>query len=236
MDRIVWLTFQVLAWIVFLLLIFYILFLVKNRRSEHVLLLLGSLVRGRNERKRKKQFIDRMYVRDSSDRFTAGLYIIILFFIFFIVMNNYVTFVVVTSESMTPTFNKGDMVLVQSFETTPATGEIIQFRVPGRRLPVLHRVAKVSDVGYITQGDVNPIPDDWIVSKSQIQAKAVNLLGRWIVIPEVGELFIAERRITKFGDEFNFISGVVNIFKIFAFIMFILALLSLFEIAFRRPR
>lgn len=179
--------------------------------------------------KKKEKFIARIYPRDSSEKINAVFSIFLLLFIFFIVMNHYVTFVVVTSESMAPTFKKGDLVLVQSINKIPVKGDIIQFQVPSKKLPVLHRVHEVTATGYITKGDWNPSPDDWMIRESQIQAKVLIVFNSKVKIPALGEFFIAESRVTRFGSEFGFNSGVVNIIRIFAFIIFILALLSLVE-------
>ena len=170
-----------------------------------------------------------MYVRDSSEKIIGSLSIFFLLIITFIVLNQYVNFVVVTSDSMSPTFYKGDLVLVQSFNRTPAIGNIIQFQTPSRKLPVMHRVQEILPYGYKTKGDFSLTSDYWIVTDSQIQAKAIYLFNRNVIIPHVGNFFICESTISKFGSEFAFISGLVNIFRILALIIFILAFLSLSE-------
>ncbi|MCG7849279.1 MAG: hypothetical protein MIO93_08895, partial [ANME-2 cluster archaeon] len=128
----------------------------------------------------------------------------------------------------------GDLVLVQSIIKTTYTGDIILFKVPSRRLPVLHRVEEVLSNGYKTKGDFNPSLDYWTVKDSQIQAKVISLFGNPVVIPEIGEIFIVEQKVTKIGSEFSFVSGLVNIFRTLSLIIFILAFLSLFETLFKR--
>ena len=135
---------------------------------------------------------------------------------------------------MSPTIQRGDLVLVQSIIKTTYTGDIIQFQVPSRRIPVLHRVEEVLANGYKTKGDFNPSPDYWTVEESQIQAKVIILFGNPVVIPKIGELFIVESKVTKFGSEFGFVSGLLNIFRILSLIIFILAFLSLLETLFKR--
>ena len=237
MDRIEWLIFQIIVWTLSLLVVFFILFSIKFRRSETTLKIFGFLADRKiqaNKIKNRERFKASIYARNSSEKTSALLSIFFFLVIAFIVMNQYVNFVVVTSDSMHPTIQRGDLVLVQSISKTPLAGDIIQFQNPSRRLPVLHRVEEVSEIGYKTKGDFNPLQDNWIVRDSQIQAKAITLFNYLVVIPKIGEIFIIEPKVTKFGSEFGFVSGLLNIFRILSLIIFILAFLSLIEILFKR--
>ena len=237
MDRLEWLIFQIIVWTLSLLVGFSILFSIKFRRSENTLKIFNFLVDWKihaNKIKNQKQFKARVYARNSSQKTSAILSILFLLIIAFIVMNQYANFVVVTSDSMYPTFQRGDLVLVQSISKTPLTGDIIQFHIPNRRLPVLHRVEEVSSIGYKTKGDFNPSTDYWIVKDLHIQAKAITLFNNLLVIPKIGEIFIVEPKVTKYGSEIGFISGLVNIFRTLSLIIFILAFLSLLETLFKR--
>ncbi|TFH38475.1 MAG: signal peptidase I [ANME-2 cluster archaeon] len=237
MDRLEWLIVQIKLWTISLLVFFFVLFLIKFKKSRNIFTIFGFLAdkkRQKDKIENQKRFKAKIYVRDSSEKTSALLYILLFLVIAFIVTNQYVNFVVVTSESMAPTIHRGDLVLVQSISKTPSIGDIIQFEVQNRRMPVLHRVAEVSAIGYKTKGDFNPSPDNWILKDSQIQAKAITLFNIPVIIPEIGEIFIVESKITKFGSEYGFVSGLVNIFKILSFIIFLLAFLSLLETLFRR--
>jgi signal peptidase I len=230
MDRIEWLILQTIIWTLLLLIAFSIFFLIKYNRSPDIARIynfIGEKKKQINNKKDQKNYISRIYTRNSTARFTCFLSIFFLLIISFIVLNHYVNFVVITSDSMSPTLSKGDLVLVQSIAATPEVGDVIQFEVPSRKLPVMHRVYDISVNGYITKGDVSQIPDYWIVSDSQIQAKAVNIFGKLLIIPEIGKYFIIEPENTKFGSKISFISGLMNIFKIFSLIILILVFLSL---------
>lgn len=237
MDRLEWLIFQIIVLTLSLLVVFFILFSIKFRRSETILKIFGFLADRKieaNKINNQERFKARVYVRNSSEKTSTLVSIIIFLVIAFIVLNQNVNFVVVTSDSMSPTIQRGDLVLVQSIIKTTYTGDIIQFQVPSRRIPVLHRVEEVLANGYKTKGDFNPSPDYWTVEESQIQAKVIILFGNPVVIPKIGELFIVESKVTKFGSEFGFVSGLLNIFRILSLIIFILAFLSLLETLFKR--
>jgi len=237
MDRLEWLMLQIIVWTLSLLVVFFILFSIKFRRSKTILKIFGFLADRKiqaNKINNQERFKARLYVRNSSEKTSALLSIFFFLVITFIVMNQYVNFVVVTSDSMYPTVQRGDLVLVQSINKTPFTGDIIQFQNPSRRLPVLHRVEEVLGIGYKTKGDFNPSSDYWTVEESQIQAKVIILFGNPVVIPKIGEIFIVEPKVTKLGSEFGFLSGLLNIFRILSLIILILAFLSLIETLFKR--
>ena len=237
MDRLEWLMLQIIVWTLSLLVVFFILFSIKFQKSETMLKIFGFLADRKiqaNKINNQERFKARLYVRNLSEKTSALLSIFFFLAIAFIVMNQYVNFVVVTSDSMSPTLQRGDLVLVQSIIKTTYTGDIIQFQTPSRRIPVLHRVEEVSAIGYKTKGDFNPSHDNWIVRDSQIQAKAITLFNNLVVIPKIGEIFIVEPKVTKYGSEISFVSGLVNIFRTLSLIIFILAFLSLIEILFKR--
>jgi signal peptidase len=234
MDRIEWIILQVIFLTILLVSVFYILFLIRYEKSSGILTIINLLNNEIQKKKKTKIFekgMARLYIRNASERTNITFSIFLLFLIAFIVLNHYVSFVAVTSGSMATTFEKGDLVLMQSINRTPQEGEIIQFNVPSRNLPVVHRVHEITSSGYyITKGDFRPVPDDWIVKASQVQAKAIILFEEPVIIPKIGDLFIVESRYTRFGTSaFNLALGMVNIFKVLALIIFILAVLSLFE-------
>jgi len=223
---------HIIIYIIILLIFFLIIFSLKNKRSETILkiLYLFQQIKTKYKKKRGRQnFIDKIYKRDSSDKITSVLAGIFLIFIAFIIITHCVNFILVTSESMSPTLHRGDLVLVQSIFKTPEKGDIIQFEIQGKRLPVFHRVHEVTPTVYITKGDAATNSDYWKVHDDQLQAKAVNIFNKPVIIAGVGEMFIVEPKTGKYGSEFHFITGLLNIFKILALIIFILALLSLID-------
>lgn len=73
-----------------------------------------------------------------------------------------VDYLVIRGDSMLPTYETGDLVIVQS-EPTYAVGEIVAYRVPAGELGagrlVIHRLIGVESGGFTVQGDNNPAPD-----------------------------------------------------------------------------
>jgi len=93
---------------------------------------------------------------------------------------------VVSSGSMIPTLNVGDIILVRGADPSTITvGTIIIFHSPyDYQMPIVHRVIAISNEGnsifFQTKGDNNPGPDGWSVP-------AQNLMGVYVAkLPYVG--------------------------------------------------
>ncbi|KUJ93364.1 MAG: hypothetical protein XD40_1422 [Archaeoglobus fulgidus] len=93
----------------------------------------------------------------------------------------------VTSDSMTPTLNRGDLFLINPLaEAKP--DDIIVFNLNGHW--TVHRVVAETDGGYITKGDHNIATDQQgsnsVVKRESVAGVVLVLLGNPIKIPEVG--------------------------------------------------
>lgn len=83
----------------------------------------------------------------------------------------------VTSGSMEPVLHRGDLVIIEGYDNVSQVevGDIIVFEVEGHRF--IHRVHKVEFVDsqprFITKGDANSQPDDWIVIWEDINGKVI---------------------------------------------------------------
>ncbi len=159
------------------------------------------------------------------------LLLIIMLCLIVIMGMKLVTFTVIISDSMRPEFQRGDMILIQSFELTPEVGDIITFNVTNRRLTVSHRVIELSETGkIITKGDNNPFKDDFRIEQKNIIAKAIQINGHPIVIKDLGALFITDYSkqgvIFKFGDRFTFLQQLSATVRAWGFIITILALIA----------
>ena len=93
---------------------------------------------------------------------------------------------VVSSGSMIPTLNVGDIILVRGVDPTTITvGTIIIFHSPyDYPMPIVHRVIAITNNGnsifFETKGDNNPGPDGWNVPTE-------NLMGVYVAkLPYVG--------------------------------------------------
>jgi len=129
-----------------------------------------------------------------------GLIIILLFAVTYgsvdvlkVALSTESPLMVVSSESMVPTLNVGDIILVRGIDPHQVTvGTIIIFHSPNNyEMAIVHRVIQVnnesSDVSFQTKGDHNPGPDGWKVP-------AANLMGVYVgKIPYVGLLSLQLR-------------------------------------------
>jgi signal peptidase I len=91
--------------------------------------------------------------------------------------------VAVFSESMVPTLQKGDMIIVYNDNNITA-GDIIVFDSPYFQYPIIHRAIDISDGKIKTKGDHNPVMDPWTIDPSAVHGKAgikIPLLG-WVKI------------------------------------------------------
>jgi signal peptidase I len=91
--------------------------------------------------------------------------------------------VAVFSNSMVPTFYKGDMIVVYG-DRDVSVGDIIVFETSDRKYPIIHRVYEITPGGIKTKGDNNEYTDPWMINENNIYGKAVlkfPLLG-WVKI------------------------------------------------------
>ncbi len=97
-----------------------------------------------------------------------------------IVMATEYPIVAVESNSMTPFFYRGDILIVKGAgEKDLDIGDVIVFSVPDRKIPIVHRiVAKNEDNTYQTKGDANQGQHPWekSVGMTQIKGKEVFIL------------------------------------------------------------
>lgn len=80
--------------------------------------------------------------------------------------------VAVFSESMVPTYLKGDMIVIQGTQDVKV-GDIVVYDSPLYKYPIIHRIVEVSDAGVKTKGDNNRIADPWTTPLSKVRGKAV---------------------------------------------------------------
>lgn len=96
-----------------------------------------------------------------------------------------IKFMTVTGSSMEPTITESNIIVVNTLETQPNVGDIVSYyHIFGKnqRYVVTHRVVKVVDEGYITQGDAYDEPDGYTVAPE-------DLVGTlFLKVPYVGTL------------------------------------------------
>lgn len=105
-------------------------------------------------------------------------------------LGGYMTYAVVSGESMQPTYYTGDFVVARAAPSYEV-GDVVVF--PTEDEDVIHRIV-AGDVnsGFITQGDNNPTVDRWTPTADEIRGKSV------IRVPGAGyaAMFIRELVIT----------------------------------------
>ncbi len=88
--------------------------------------------------------------------------------------------VAVESNSMVPTFYKGDILILQGVPSDQlSVGDIIVFSVPSEDTPIVHRIVEVNPDGtFQTKGDANSksIPYEKSIKASQIHGKEVMIV------------------------------------------------------------
>lgn len=80
--------------------------------------------------------------------------------------------VAVFSNSMVPTYDKGDMIIVQG-GTNISVGDIVVYDASGYKYPIIHRILNVTANGVVTKGDHNLSPDPWVTPLSKVHGKAI---------------------------------------------------------------
>ena len=85
-------------------------------------------------------------------------------------------YTVIRGSSMLPTYDTGDLVLIES-ASEYAIGDVIAYRVPGGEIGeghvIVHRIAGGNATsGFVVQGDNNNAPDPWSPHLADIAGKA----------------------------------------------------------------
>lgn len=142
-----------------------------------------------------------IYEKDKEKLIFKDIFIILFFIsIVLLFITKTIFFAAVVSESMTPTINKYDMVLLQNIDHRYAVGDIIMFNRPDTSLPVTHRIRSIDEDGIIkTAGDAAGQIDWWQLKKEDIVGKAFIILEKPITIKNFGRYFIAENKNQRFG-------------------------------------
>lgn len=143
--------------------------------------------------KRKIQEAKRVWKKYTQGWMGNIIYVVVGFLIAYglnfalgLALNTDTPVVAVVSNSMIPSFYKGDLLVVAGYDSIKE-GDVIVYDVSSARYPIIHRVIRVNTDGtFETKGDANPaqIPFEHNVTQQQIHGKAVfkiPLLG-WVKI------------------------------------------------------
>jgi len=184
----------------------------------------------RSKGKKIDQFKSRCHKPDKSlVIFGNIIFIAVDLLIVYALMSQYILFAAVMTDSMTGTVDKGDLIFMTSGGDIEV-GDIIMFKAPTVSYPVTHRVSDISSIGIRTKGDFRNSTDNWVIQEEDIQAKAVLIFGKPIVIPEVGNYFIVgdefdtTRNIGAYGDEYQATKNFMNMIKSYGLVIFMIVL------------
>lgn len=120
--------------------------------------------------------------------------------------------VAVESNSMVPTFNKGDILILQGMPMDELEiGDVIVFSPDGRGIPVVHRIiAKNPDGTFQTKGDANSgqLPFEKSVEPSQIHGMSI------ATVPYLGWVKIGATKLL-FEQPAMLLMGIASLFVIY---------------------
>ncbi len=148
-------------------------------------------------------------------------------------------FAAVLSNSMYPTFERGDAVLIQTIFREPHEGDIVMFVHKEFGHSVTHRVIRVEGDRVYTGGDSSG-PDGEPVNKGDIIGKAILIFGKPIVVKGVGNYFILDvkelRDITPYGQEYLFYKKLLDTFRQYAIAVIIIGISTYIYLTIREVR
>jgi len=219
----------------FIAAIFFILYLVAVKGSESPLRLYNRFKNRYKAHSRTKRVKERMYGYETisgmhkPSLLGSTILLSILVLVISLLLFKVVFFTVITTGSMSPALERGDLVLMQRIYTEPVEGDIIMLQREEYRLPVTHRVVSVTEEGVRTKGDARSRVDPWIIPEEEINAKTVQVGEKPLVLKDIGDYFILdpkEMRIGKYGSEYAFVKNIFLTIKLYGYVLCIIAIIG----------
>ena len=197
-------------------------YLAYSHRDE-----LGWRMRLLLTRKKVHEFLDRSGRSRNAAILMAVAEIAVFLVIVYLGVTMKIFFAAVVSNSMYPTFERGDVVLVQSIFKDPKEGDIVMFVKKDVGYSVTHRVLKVVGDKVYTGGDASG-PDGEPIKNEDIIGKVVLIFGKPVVIKGVGNYFILDakelRDIGPYGQEYLFYKKLLDAFRQYALSIIIIGI------------
>jgi len=161
--------------------------------------------------------------------------LVIVISIMFLFVTKTIFFAAVASESMSPTFDKYDMILMQNINRDYKIGDIIIFESPDTAIPVTHRIKSINNEGIQTIGDATGKEDWWQLKKADIIGKAILIGEKPIVINRFGRYFIAEERGQTFGPfDYRTYFLFFDTIKLYGYIIAVICILAYIALEIKR--
>ena len=195
----------------------------------------------KNSRQKKVDFHVLRYKETLSRKPESAISVVIplvITLILALIVYKYVFFAVPVSNSMLPTFARGDLILYQTYNTTPAIGDIIMFKVLDKKMPVTHRVYSMNGGFIQTKGDNGGV-DPWNLYPQNIRAKAIIVKDKPIVVKHMGSYITGELQSGNENAAFKAISkfaqkGRETGLAIFSVCLLIYLLVSAYDMSAQR--
>ena len=154
--------------------------------------------------------------------------------IIFLIGTKAIFFAAVVSDSMTPTFSRNDLVLMQNIDRNFNMGDIIMFQRPDREFPISHRIVSIKEGKIYTAGDATKMKDWWALKDKDILGKAITFRGMPIVITGYGKYFIIADKNQKFGPfDYQKYNLFLSVIKAYGYAIALLCLLIYIVLIFK---
>lgn len=154
-----------------------------------------------------------------------------LIMVFLLVATQSVHIALVTTESMRPYINRGDLVIAEGMSKNFSVGDIIEIQPPGYTGTYVHRVVrKVSDDAWKTKGDNWNSEDGWTVTKDIVKGKVITMDKKAIVIPNLGIYLMPTKNVALSQDPtYNFMVNFFSTLRTAAPVLILIILLLIFR-------
>lgn len=190
-------------------------------------------------RKNSKEILKKIFKSKKRTLLTGFVEVLFFILLVYLAFTMKIFFVAVLSNSMYPTFERGDIVLVQSIFKDPKEGDIVVFIDKKEGYSVTHRVLRIRGDKIYTGGDLSG-PDERPITKNEIIGKAIIIFGHPIVIKGVGNYFILNvkemREITPYGEEYLVYKKIIDVMRHYAIAVIIIGISSYIFIVIRESR
>lgn len=144
-------------------------------------------------------------------------------------------FAVVVSDSMSPTFSRNDMVLMENIDRRYNVGDVIIFNRPDTSIPTSHRIVSIDEESIRTAGDATKTTDWWKLKRDDIIGKAITIQGIPVIIKGFGAYFIAEDKNQRFGPfDYQNYYLFISVIKIYGYAIAIISLIIYIVLSLKR--
>ena len=183
------------------------------------------------------KFINRQPIDKQKVIFQDFSLLAIVLLIIILIGTKTIFFAAVISDSMTPTFSKNDMILMQNIDRNYNVGDIIIFNRPDNSIPTSHRIISIDEEGIRTAGDATKSIDWWNLKKEDIVGKAITLQGKPITIKELGVYFIIENKNQRFGPfDYQNYYLFISIIKAYGYAIAIISLIIYMALSLKKQK